>query len=603
MRRVDTTFTIEDEERRMRIVTLRKSIVFAVLALAMVGTLLPQTASAGVRSIANVASFDATEAAGPSMVLDENDNPVIAYVNTSTNRLMILRCDDPACVSGGDITTTEAALTGRGWPSIALTNEGFPVVAYADGQDINVLRCNDPVCKGSDSLVGVASGALGFPTVEVTSDNHPVVLFVAEDLSMKVVACLNFNCNQRMGAISPVTGQQLGSPPRMRLDQNDRPVIANTLSGTGHLQLVRCNTTTCEGGASTVVNTDPHLTADVEIVPNPDGSEDIYVGSVQMPPSGFDLESETFGDTNMYHCNSSNCTDLWHNVATPTFYGYRQPAYPDFVVTPTGPVVAIADYLYTRRTLVASFNPEDDPNQNRRSMVTAPDMASVGEQIPSLQLDSQGNAVLATLSDAGIRVVRCDDAGCVPTCNGQRVTVDLNASRAEVGEEIQVPFSAVVRGTMGNDTIREGTVICGLGGDDDIRPSQYSSVFGGAGNDRIQADGGNNFISGGPGNDVLIGGARRDRLFGGPGADRIDGGPGSDRVSGGDGNDILFGGDGDDRIFGNLGRDTIEGGAGNDIIKGGAWIDTVDGGAGDDDRCGIVEGEVRLNCERGVFGL
>lgn len=225
----------------MRIVTLRKSIVFSVLALAMVGTLLPQTASAGVRSIANVASFDTTEAAGPSMVLDENDNPVIAYVNTSTNRLMILRCDDPACVSGGDITTTEAALTGRGWPSIALTNEGFPVVAYADGQDINVLRCNDPVCKGSDSLVGVASGALGFPTVEVTSDNHPVVLFVAEDLSMKVVACLNFNCNQRMGAISPVTGQQLGSPPRMRLDKNDRPVIANTLSGTGHLQLVKCN--------------------------------------------------------------------------------------------------------------------------------------------------------------------------------------------------------------------------------------------------------------------------------------------------------------------------------------------------------------------------
>ena len=50
-----------------------------------------------------------------------------------------------------------------------------------------------------------------------------------------------------------------------------------------------------------------------------------------------------------------------------------------------------------------------------------------------------------------------------------------------------------------------------------------------------------------------------------------------------------------------LGRDTIRGNAGNDIIRGGGWLDTVDGGEGED-RCGIVTGETRINCERGVFG-
>lgn len=52
-----------------------------------------------------------------------------------------------------------------------------------------------------------------------------------------------------------------------------------------------------------------------------------------------------------------------------------------------------------------------------------------------------------------------------------------------------------------------------------------------------------------------------------------------------------------------LGRDTLRGDEGNDILKGGGWIDSLDGGEGNDDRCSTIPGEVRINCERGIFGI
>ena len=131
----------------------------------------------------------------------------------------------------------------------------------------------------------------------------------------------------------------------------------------------------------------------------------------------------------------------------------------------------------------------------------------------------------------------------------------------------------LVHGRKGHDTLR-------------VELSEAESIqarlFGGPGNDTLEAGGGDDRLFGGPGDDTLIGGGGADRLFGGPGDDTLMGGGGADRLFGGPGDDTLSGGDGDDKVIGGAGQDLLDGGAGNDDLVGGGGGDTLRGGDGDD---------------------
>ncbi|SLN40364.1 Bifunctional hemolysin/adenylate cyclase precursor [Aquimixticola soesokkakensis] len=145
-----------------------------------------------------------------------------------------------------------------------------------------------------------------------------------------------------------------------------------------------------------------------------------------------------------------------------------------------------------------------------------------------------------------------------------------------------------VDGGAGNDTIMGGhgsDLIYGGDGDDYIDASDKDGVMNHTdesddtdplpNNDRDE-------VHGGAGNDTIIGGDDADTLYGDDGDDTIDGGIDNDTIYGGAGRDLLIGGDGDDYIDGGSDSDTIYGGAGNDTLIGGAQADFIDGGDGDD---------------------
>jgi len=98
-------------------------------------------------------------------------------------------------------------------------------------------------------------------------------------------------------------------------------------------------------------------------------------------------------------------------------------------------------------------------------------------------------------------------------------------------------------------------------------------LFGGRGDNRIDAGAGNDFVWAGRGNDTVDGGDGRDWIWGRGGDDEIDGGAGNDRVSGGRGNDTVDGGAGNDRVSGGRGNDTVDGGAGSDKVYAGSGDD------------------------------
>jgi Ca2+-binding RTX toxin-like protein len=86
---------------------------------------------------------------------------------------------------------------------------------------------------------------------------------------------------------------------------------------------------------------------------------------------------------------------------------------------------------------------------------------------------------------------------------------------------------------------------------------------------------GTDMIFGGNGDDTINAGAGTDLICGGNGGGTINAGLGNDTIDGGNGNDTLLGGDGDDLIIGGNGNDTMTGGIGADSFFGGGGTDTV----------------------------
>jgi Ca2+-binding RTX toxin-like protein len=147
--------------------------------------------------------------------------------------------------------------------------------------------------------------------------------------------------------------------------------------------------------------------------------------------------------------------------------------------------------------------------------------------------------------------------------------------------------SDLLTGGAGNDTI--------YGGQDNDQIHVGDGVNFGQGNkgdDNIIAGLGANTLLGGQGDDTITAGAGPNFLNGNLGDDVVHAGGGNDQVFGEDGNDTLNagdgdsfvdGGDGDDSIAAGLGSNTISGGNGDDTISSqSARVSQLDGGAGDD---------------------
>ncbi|AFZ31805.1 glycerophosphoryl diester phosphodiesterase [Gloeocapsa sp. PCC 7428] len=128
---------------------------------------------------------------------------------------------------------------------------------------------------------------------------------------------------------------------------------------------------------------------------------------------------------------------------------------------------------------------------------------------------------------------------------------------------------------VGISAIAGNNLRFGTPNDDELFATRNDTLFGGAGDDTLDATAGqgDNRLYGDSGNDELLAGIR-DRLFGGDGNDILDAsqGRGDNRLYGGAGNDTLFAGSGDS-LFGGDGDDQLFAGTGDNILTGGDGSD------------------------------
>ncbi|GGN34910.1 Ca2+-binding RTX toxin-like protein [Actinoplanes campanulatus] len=190
--------------------------------------------------------------------------------------------------------------------------------------------------------------------------------------------------------------------------------------------------------------------------------------------------------------------------------------------------------------------------------------------------------------------------GCVADAGDKRIVL---CTTAETPKRVTV-WAYDLNDEIVNDSDVATTVYAGAGDDRIIGGTNRDRFFGQSGKDNIDGGGGNDSIWGGAGNDTLAGRTGDDRLFGGSGRDSLYGSEGNDILRGENGVDYLSGGDGNDRLVGGNGKDALSGGAGDDRLYGKdsrkQVADTLDGGVNgtNGDICRGTRLDSRVNCEK-----
>jgi Ca2+-binding RTX toxin-like protein len=200
------------------------------------------------------------------------------------------------------------------------------------------------------------------------------------------------------------------------------------------------------------------------------------------------------------------------------------------------------------------------------------------DNVITVGLDAAEKNVIVVVNGQTTSVRREDLHGVRIFGDSGNDTITINSSQAIF--DVQTSLF----GGAGDDRLKGGDerdYIEGNDGDDRISLGNGRNFgLGDAGTDIIDGGDQRDFISGGAGPDLIHGGADRDQLQGDNGDDTIFGGTGDDADE--DGSDLIFGGRGNDLIFGQGSKDVIFGQDGNDTINGGSDRDEIFGMAGDD---------------------
>lgn len=145
-------------------------------------------------------TFVATSGSGASIqatiALSNDGYPIVAWDDTtSTNTIRVRKCSTLSCSSG----TTTTIVSGR-WPGIAVdTSTGYPIISYnTTSATTAVYKCSNASCTSGSSNVIYSTGASGASSKTVmASDNLPLVVFQEDGASggLRYVKCGNAACS------------------------------------------------------------------------------------------------------------------------------------------------------------------------------------------------------------------------------------------------------------------------------------------------------------------------------------------------------------------------------------------------------------------------
>ncbi|MCI0708668.1 MAG: hypothetical protein L0154_00755, partial [Chloroflexi bacterium] len=194
------------------------------------------------------------------MVVNSSGNPVFAYYSSGSLKLAV--CSNPTCTSkttrtlASDITSSDL--------SIALSSDGFPVIAYQQNNNYTgVIVCTDATCGGvifRTEILGTGDSI----SLALTPTNLPRISYHwyhsgNNKGSLWLHVCNDFLClnvEDQIIVDSPPSPGRIGEFNSLKLNSGGTPVFSYYDGMSDNLKLATCLTYNCAPGTSVYTTLD-----------------------------------------------------------------------------------------------------------------------------------------------------------------------------------------------------------------------------------------------------------------------------------------------------------------------------------------------------------
>jgi len=167
----------------------------------------------------------------PSIVIGDDNLPIISYFNATDKDLYTAKCTAADCTGAVKISKQDSVGNVGLNTSIDIGNDSLPVIAYEDNinNDVKVLKCADIDCGTVASTTTVFSnGNSGnFISMKVDPDGYPVIAFYSQDgtgARLNVTKCLDAGCTTSVNSI--IDDPNTGLFPSVQFRDNGEPIIS-----------------------------------------------------------------------------------------------------------------------------------------------------------------------------------------------------------------------------------------------------------------------------------------------------------------------------------------------------------------------------------------
>lgn len=346
-----------------------------------------------------------SEGGQPSLALSTQDIPVVAY-QTPSGAVGLLVCQSKACPLSSAITRILDA-GGSQFPSLALTSADIPIVAYyrVSSADLQLALCSDATCSTPPTIRTLDSnGDVGeYCSLAINSLGRAVVAYRdATNSQTKIAVCADATCTS-------TTGRNIGAggiDNSLAITSTDIPVVSYLETGGNFdLKFGMCVDTTCTGTpVARAVDTD----GDVGQFPS------LVLTSTDQPRiSYYDSSSARL---KVAICSDTSCSAFPTLIAIdPTFITQVVVGKYTSAALDKNSTLVISYYDQTNTAL--KFVHCGDEACSNPTIRTLDSAGSVGS-FTSLALDKSDNPVVlyfnsVTGANSNLKMIRCADPTCI----------------------------------------------------------------------------------------------------------------------------------------------------------------------------------------------
>ena len=386
-----------------------------------------------------IATVDFGDAAETSVAIGNDGLPVIAYAQGDGHNnyaLKAAKCADAACIGASTITTVDA--DGGFGVSIALGTDGLPVISYTNRPDLSsggtlkVAKCANPACTGPSIITAVDMDVSGETSIAVGLDGLPVIGYTDYPAwTLRVAKCANPACTGTSTITvvdTPSSSSSLGEVS-IAVGADGLPVVSYDDEMAGMLKVAKCANPACTG------------TSTITIVDDSSGG---WYSSLAIGADGFPVISYMdygAGAVKVAKCANAACT------GTSTITVVDEPAHKvgwntSIAVGPDGLPLITYDDASGPLKVAKCANPactgastisSVDPGEQQGARATA--------------IGADGLPVITLSSSSSLKVVKCATPTCQP---GAAATHSLSVVKAGTGS-----------GTVSSPT-PGGAIACGI---------------------------------------------------------------------------------------------------------------------------------------------